>query len=329
MVNIDEEIAKLPQAHSELWDVFKEVANRYDTAAYEEVLRDLAERNRFYDKLSTYARLLKMALSSRSFATQTSEVQQKRYRQDAKFFLDLRNSVKQRYSDAVDFRQYESQIQKLIDKHVGADSVQAITEQVNIFDQDKFAEEVEKVVGEAAKADTIASRTARHISERMDDDPAFYKKFSELLKETIQAYEDQRITEAEYLQKARQIMEDVRSRKDEEAPDVLRGNEVAQAYYGHTLELLREKNPSLPEPKALAAEIGLAIDEIIRRHLTDQGQPKVDWTKKDNLIGQVQIEIGDYLIDHVRDQQQIPLTFGDMDKLAEQCLAVAKRRLTA
>ncbi|MGB3778154.1 MAG: HsdR family type I site-specific deoxyribonuclease [Tunicatimonas sp.] len=329
LVNIDEEIAKLPQAHSEVWDVFKEVANRYDTAAYEALLRDVAERNRFYDKLSTYARLLKMALSSRNFATQTPEAQQKRYRQDAKFFLDLRNSVKQRYSDAVDFRQYESQIQKLIDKHVGADSVQAITEQVNIFDQDKFAEEVEKVIGEAAKADTIASRTARHISERMDDDPAFYKKFSELLKETIQAYEEQRITEAEYLQKARQIMEDVRSRKDEEAPEALRGNEVAQAYYGHTLELLQEKNLDISDPKVLAAEIGLAIDEIIRQHLTDQGRPKVDWTKKDNLVGQVQIEIGDYLIDHVRDRQQVPLTFGDMDKLAEQCLAVAKRRLTA
>ena len=329
LVDISEEIARLPQAHSELWDVFKEVTNRYDTAAYEALLRDLAERNRFYDKLSTFARLLKLALSSRSFATQTPEAQQKRYRQDAKFFLDLRNSVKQRYSDSVDFRQYESQIQKLIDKHVGTDGVQTITEQVNIFNQEKFAEEVEKVVGEAAKADTIASRTARHISERMDDDPTFYKKFSAMLKETIQAYEEQRISEAEYLQKAREIMNDVLSRQDEGAPNVLQGNDIAHAYYGHTLELLQQKDATLPDPRALAAQIGLAIDKIIRRHLTDQGQPKVDWMKKDNLIGQVQVEIGDYLIDHVRDQRQIPLTFGDIDQLAGQCLEVAKRRLAA
>ena len=329
LVDISEEIAKLPQVHSELWDVFKEVTNRYDTAAYEALLRDLAERNRFYDKLFTFARLLKLALSSHTFATQTPEAQQKRYRHDAKFFLDLRNSVKQRYSDTVDFRQYESQIQKLIDKHVGTDEVQTITEQVNIFNQEKFAQEVEKVVGEAAKADTIAFRTARHISERMDDDPTFYKKFSAMLKETIQAYEEQRISEAEYLQKAREIMNDVLSRQDEGAPDVLQGNDLAHAYYGHTLELLQQKDATLPDPRALAAEIGLAIDKIIRRYLTDQGQPKVDWMKKDNLIGQVQVEIGDYLIDHVRDQQQIPLTFGDIDQLAGQCLEVAKRRLAA
>ena len=150
-----------------------------------------------------------------------------------------------------------------------------------------------------------------------------------MLKETIQAYEEQRISEAEYLQKAREIINDVLSRQDEGAPDVLQGNDIAHAYYGHTLELLQQKDATLPDPRALAAEIGLAIDKIIRRHLTDQGQPKVDWMKKDNLIGQVQIEIGDYLIDHVRDQQQIPLTFGDIDQLAGQCLEVAKRRLAA
>ena len=329
LVDIREEIDKLPQAHSEVWDIFKEVTNRYDTAAYEELLRDEAQRNRFYEKLSAYARLLKLAISSFDFATHTPEAEQKRYKQDAKFFLDLRNSVRQIYSDQVDFRQYESQIQKLIDKHVGTDSVQTITEQVDIFDQEKFAEEVEKVVGEAAKADTIASRTARHISERMDDDPAFYKKFSELLQDTIRDYEEQRITEAEFFWKAREIMNDVLSRKDDQAPDILQGNEIAHAYYGRTLVLLREKDPQPHNPKELAAEIGLKIDQIILDNLTDQGLPKVDWIKKDNLIGQVQIEIGDYLIDHVRDQHQISLTFGDIDKLAGACLEVAKRRLVS
>ena len=48
-------------------------------------------------------------------------------------------------------------------------------------------------MGEAAKADKIASRTAKHISEKMDEDPAFYKKFSDLLKETIKAHEEGRI----------------------------------------------------------------------------------------------------------------------------------------
>ncbi len=62
LVNILEEIKKLPQAHSELWDIFKTVPNKYDEPAYEEALRDDAIRAGFYDKLSVFARLLKLAL---------------------------------------------------------------------------------------------------------------------------------------------------------------------------------------------------------------------------------------------------------------------------
>ena len=50
---------------------------------------------------------------------------------------------------------------------------EVITELVNIFEKDKFQEEVEKTIGKAAKADKIASRTAKHISEKMEEDPAF------------------------------------------------------------------------------------------------------------------------------------------------------------
>ena len=38
---------------------------------------------------------------------------------------------------------------------------------------------MENTTGKSAKADKIASRTAKHITEKMDEDPAFYKKFSQ------------------------------------------------------------------------------------------------------------------------------------------------------
>ena len=40
LTDISEEIAKLPQKHSELWDVFKEIRNRKDEEAYERLLSD-------------------------------------------------------------------------------------------------------------------------------------------------------------------------------------------------------------------------------------------------------------------------------------------------
>ncbi len=133
---IENEIKKLPQAHSELWDIFKPVKNKYDEPAYEELLNDEELRYRFYEKLSVYARLLKLALASLDFINKTPEKQADKYKKDAHFFLALRVSVKRRYFDDPDFREYEPQVQKLIDKHITTHGeVLKITGLVNIFDK--------------------------------------------------------------------------------------------------------------------------------------------------------------------------------------------------
>lgn len=92
-------------------------------------------------------------------------------------FVKLRSAVQLRFSDKIDYKQYESQIQKLINRHVESGAVKKITDLVNIFDTEAFEQEVEKVVGTAAKADTIVSRTSKYITENMDTDPVFTRSF--------------------------------------------------------------------------------------------------------------------------------------------------------
>lgn len=222
--DISEEVAKLPQKHAELWDLFKEVRNTTDFEAFGNVLREEDRRTLFYEKLRAFARTLKVALSSIVFHQNTPQEEVERYKHDLAFFMKLRNAVQERYSDTVDYKQYEGQIQKLIDTHIESGEVQVITDLVNIFDKERFAEEVEKISGKAAKADTIASRTAKYITENMDTDPAFYKKFSQMLKETISQYEQGRIDEAEYLTQATDLMNKVLNHTDSEIPDVLKDN---------------------------------------------------------------------------------------------------------
>ena len=326
MVNILEEIKKLPQAHSELWDIFKTVANKYDEPAYEEVLRDEAKRASFYDKLSNFARFLKLALSSMDWNTQTPQKEIDRYKYDLGFFSKLRLSVRQRFADVVDFKSYEMQIQKLIDKHVTSHEVKPITELVNIFDKEKFEEEVEKVVGTAARADTIAHRTAKHIHEKMEEDPAFYKRFSELLKEAIRAYEERRISEAEYLRKSQEIEESVLNRTGSDIPEGLRERTIAQAFYGITFEFIKLQVPDENVARSIAADAGIGIDDLVQSIVLDNGKPKVDWGNKSNLIGQLEISIGDLLMDDIRDKYGLKLTFGDIDDIAGKSIEIAKLR---
>jgi type I restriction enzyme R subunit len=326
MTNISEEIKKLPQKHSDLWDIFKTIPNKRDAEAYQQLLKDESIRVLFYDKLAAFAKCLKMALSSIQFHREIEEKVIKRYKEDLAMFLKLRLAVVERYSDEIDYSQYEGQIQKLIDTHITTEKIETITELVNIFDKDKFQQEVEKTTGNAAKADKIASRTSKHITEKMDEDPAFYKKFSQLLRETIADYEAKRISEAQYLQSVQDIMNNVLARTDDEIPELLQTRDVAKAFYGLTLEALSEKIQNSDDCKEIAVQSALTIDDLIQKAVLDNGVPIVDWQYKTNITGKLLIEIGDYLIDEVRDKFGIDLNFKEMDKIAEECIEVAKLR---
>lgn len=326
LTNISEEIKKLPQKQSDLWDIFKTVANKRDAEAYQQLLKDEAIRVLFYDKLSAFAKSLKLALSSIQFHKEVEEKVINRYKEDLTMFLKLRLAVVERYSDEIDYKQYEGQIQKLIDTHITTERIETITELVNIFDKDKFQQELENTTGKAAKADKIASRTAKHITEKMDEDPALYKKFSQMLKETIADYETKRISETQYLSRVQDIMNNVLAHTDNDIPEQLKDRDVAKAFYGLTVEALSEKIQDNVVRKEVSTQTALQIDDLIQESVLDNGKPIIDWQYKTNITGKLLIEIGDYLIDEVRDKYNVDLSFKDMDKIAEECIEVAKIR---
>lgn len=326
LVNVIDEIKKLPQKHSELWDIFKSVANKRDAEAYQLLLKDESIRVVFYNKLASFAKGLKLAFSSIQFYKEVEEKIINRYKEDLTMFLKLRLAVIERYSDTIDYKQYEGQIQKLIDKHITTETVETITELVNIFDKEKFQQEVESTTGKAAKADKIASRTSKHISEKMEEDPAFYKKFSQMLKETISEYESKRINEAQYLHKVQEIMENVLAHTDSDIPEILKDNNVAKAYFGLTVETLIEKLSDSIVRTSIATETAMYIVELIQKAVLDNGIPIIDWKNKSNITGKLVIDIGDYLIDEVRDKYKIELSFGEMDELANKCIDVASKQ---
>lgn len=322
---VDTEIEKLPQRYSDLWELFKTIPNKRDLEAYAQSLREEDRRQEFYERLTAYASCLKIALSTREFHVRTSEEEVKRYKDDLNMFVKLRSAVQLRYSDTVDFRQYESQIQKLINFHVTSSAVKPVTELVNIFDTEAFEQEVAKLESNAAKADTIASRTSKFITENMDSDPAFYKKFSQLLKETIAAYEQGRIDEVEYLQRVLKYKDDVLAHTDSELPDELQHNNAAKAYYGLALETyLRVFGDVSIDLKQLALDTAWAFDRIMNRTLIVDGLVLVDWQQKSDIIGRMKIELETYLIDEVKRKYGIVFPFDDMDVIIDGCVEVAK-----
>lgn len=324
--SVNKEIARLPQLHSALWEPFKTVQNRSDINAFSLLLDDIALRTEFYQKLSAFARCLKLAYGSLEFETNTPEGVKARYAADLAFFVNLRNMVVNMYSEEVEFKQYEKQLQKLLDQHVTTTDVVRLTDQVNIFDKEAFEKEVEKLTGAAAQAHTIASRTAKHVTAKMDEDPVFYKRLSELIQETIADYRAGRIKELEFLAKMKEYSDAALNRKGDDMPEVLQQRGVAQAFYRLALAELSGKLQDGAVLKTLSVETSLAIDDLIQATVLDGGKPVVDWQDKPGITGRLKIDIGDFLIDEVRDQYKLDLSFSEMDALADKCIEIAKIR---
>lgn len=227
-------------------------------------------------------------------------------------FYKLRQSVASRYSDEVDYRKYESQIQNLIDKHITSDEVKTVVESINIFEKEKFQNEINKVIGEAARADTIASRTAKYIQEKMEEDSTFYKKFSEMLKETIKEYELHRISESEYLNRVQSIMDSVLAHKDDTFPEEVCKNDVTKALYGIIREFMVTKNLSVENILKASIFVSLQADEIFK------SSKIVDWQNNPDIIKKMKIQIFDMMYDELKIKYSLDISIPEIDSFTEK-----------
>jgi type I restriction enzyme, R subunit len=319
--DVREEIRKLPQLHDQLWDLFKPVKNKKDMEQFEQFVADEAIRQEFYERLKAFSRCLHISLSSDKLFDVFDEAKIAAMKRDWKQFSELRRSVQLRYQETVDVKEFEPKIQKLLDDHVVAMPAETIIEMVNINDPDALKAVVEETgVSEASRADRIASATRRIITEKMDEDPTFYRSFSELLEETIRDYRAKRISERDYLKNVVDLASKV-ARKDRgrEVPGSIKGNDDGQAFFGILEGALATDNGKRIAPDEVAA-IALTIIDIIKSHHI------VDVWSNDIAQNKMRNAIDDYFFDVLRDERGIELTLEVMDDLELKIMDLARAR---
>jgi type I restriction enzyme R subunit len=322
--DVREEIRKLPQLHDQLWDLFKPVRNKKDMEQFEQHLADEALRHEFYARLKAFSRCLHISLSSDKLFDVFDETKVDALKRDWKQFSELKRSVQLRYQETVDVREFEPKIQKLLDDHVVAMPAETIIEVVNINDPDALKAVVEETgVSEASRADRIASATRRAITEKMDEDPTFYKQFSELLEETIRAYREKRLSERDYLNGVVNLANKV-ARKDRgrDVPESIRGDEDAQAFFGILEGQLKTAGDVLVGGED-AANIAQQIIDIIKSHLI------VDIWSNEVAQNNLRNAIDDYFFDVLRDEKDIDLPVEVLDDLELKIMDLARARFAA
>ncbi|MCY4235725.1 MAG: HsdR family type I site-specific deoxyribonuclease [Cyanobacteria bacterium MAG CAR2_bin_4] len=319
--DVREEIRKLPQLREQLWDLFKAVGNKKDMEQLEQHLGDDAVREEFYERLRVFSRCLHICLSSDKILDIFNEKQADAMKDDWRHFSHLKRSVQRRYQDTVNMHQFEPKIQQLLDDHVAAMPAETVVDPVNINDPDALkAVVVETGVSQASRADRIASATRRAITEKMDQDPALYRRFSQLLEETIRAYRDRRLSERDYLSKVVDLAGKLAGQdRGEGVPQALQGNDHAQAFFG----ILKERlcgNHGIQVNHGEVAAMALDVMEIIQARLM------VGIWSNEEAQNALRNAMDDFFFDVVRDRKGIAVPEDVLDQLQRDIMDVARAR---
>lgn len=283
---ISTEYKRLPALHDALWAIFAEVKNKRDLEQYRQVLMprhaededgqtyDTRQKVRddFSNALTAFGLCLQTALSSRSFFEDHSfsETDVLRYKDDLRFFTSLRKIARQDALETVDYRVYEEQIRRLVDKQVIGSEVRE-PEGVYMVHQLGQPEAAEQWSEEKTRNETdmIRTRLRKTIEQDLADDPYAQKVFADLLKQAIAEAEAMFDHQVKQYALFKKFEEQVDAREVSGLPDTLGDNKHARAYFGICRMVLGEDAFEQADQAALvqeAKDIAVVVRQAVAEH---------------------------------------------------------------
>lgn len=318
VVDVMAAVGNLRSAYTQLVELFAPVGSISDAEAVEVFLADDKMRQDFYTLLCAFGRALHLVLNAEQAYNALSKEERQKYQDTFIFFSKVRRSVKLQYCDAIDNAEYEPLMQNLLDTHLSVAGLKKITSPIDILNKDDFEKELEELGSLRSKADAIASRMTRSISEKRDENPAYYDSFSKRIRDALALYKEV-ISEAEYLAKMRTIMGDYHAgRSTVSYPERIKNNVHAQAFFGVLTALFDEVEDERITPD-FVAEVSEEITKIVASH------SQVDWTNNKTIHDRISQDIDDLFYKYEK-EHGLKLSFDLIDKIIDNVKTVALRR---
>ena len=321
MTDVLSAVAKLREAYSQLRDIFIPLKNPDDSEEIEIFLADDETREQFYDALCVFGKALHIVLNSESAFKAFPREEIEKYKGAFAFYERARRSVKIRYCDGIDNREYEPLMQNLLDTHLSVAGLKQITPPIDILNREDFEKELGLLSNDRSKADAITHHLAKAIHKNYDENPAYYDSFSKRIKATLDEYKNKVISESEYLSKMQKILSDYQTGKTEiHYPALIQNNAHAQAFYGVIGALFAQNREDAAQPDSeFLAEMSDAITEIFKRHLV------VGWENNLTIQNRIAQDIDDLFFEYEK-SRGFKIPFSLVDKIIENVKTVATRR---
>ena len=299
LINIKDELPKLDDRHRRVIGLFSErgIADISDIDVCVDALRDVELRAKFIKKFAEFAESMDIILPRPEALP---------YIYDMKLFGFINKTAANRYRDSqLNIAGVGNKVKQLIDEHIIAQGVDPKVPPISILDKN-FEKEVGAIKSKKSQALEMEHAIRFHIEKHLNEDPAFYKKLSERLKDILDAFHENWEALTEELEKF--IQETKKGRKEDQTG---------------------------LDPKRQAPFLGILIDEYGKkpeeRKMKDFCEAVVD------IVDHIRQEIGivdfwrnrhaqnilrTWIINEVDDRNLVP--FEKQEKLADRFMELAK-----
>ena len=309
LIDVNEKIKDLENAYNDVHEIFKTI--KEDDEAYIQSLSDEASRRDFYDALNDFLKNFNECMVLRNFVHEFEHLDT--YQKELKRFLELRKIVSVRYADRVDFNKYRQALIKIMDNNIKAEEAELLTKQIRVTDREAFAEVVADLGSDKSRAEAIGAQTDKIISEQMETDPKFYKKFSEKIDELLKKMKEKKIADIEALKQMKLIQEKVENKEDEDIPKKIKEKRSADIMYRN----LQDELSGCKISENDFQKIILDIVDILNQEAI------VDWHRNNEIKRIIYSKLDDYLYDEVAQKRGVNLTSQTIKNIIEKVINLA------
>lgn len=300
--DIKEQIEELENSYNELTAFLPQLLDENESVnKCINVLIEKTEREKFTKLFLNYSKVLNICQFSEQFVNGLDSEEISKYKNLFKLCVILRNRLRNKYNEDINFAEYESKMQKLYDEFIGVeDNVKVLTKIPNIFDYN-FDEEINSLELED-KADAILNASKNTLKEILEENPELYKRLSERIDEIINDYKNNRITSEEKLELAQEIALTIKGKNEKENikyDESIRDNKCARSVYDNSKKYIEDEN--------ILIDFSLFVDKLFK----DKSSIP-DWQNMEHIRINIESNIDDKLFELENDKKIEKITGQEM-----------------
>ena len=308
VINMNDKIGEMETNYHKVLEIFNNIKNKEDNQEYINLLADKEKREDFYKNVNDFVRSIEECYYSRDFITNYKDLDN--IKMDLKKFLEIKKISHFKFADkGYDLSSYTKSLIKIMDKHLNADKVESLCNQIDLSSSEIFDKALLEVGSDYSKSEAIAAQMNKTIEMRRSEDPEYFELFSKKIKDIIDEMKNKKKSDIEALTELKEIKSDIENKKDKSLPNNINHNSIDAIFYRNLKKDFNIKD------EELFIEIIEKLAILIKNNIV------VDWEKNNIVIKKIINIIDDFFYEEIENKN---IKIKDKTNLINKIITLSK-----